>query len=179
MAWFSKVKNWFLIIWNWFWGLDTSEKISLTGVLIRVVAVIIALTSFLYIYSSSSSKKVINNSRDTSTTQINIGAINLGNNKVETHDAVENLNFYSELSVAGVILNESGEPIPNAIVEIPSYHVRSEPSDELGKFSIYREGDTDGRDAEVRVKIDSYRVNHHTIDLNDKFVEIKMLKRGF
>ncbi len=173
------MKDWFFKARNWFFGLDTSNKISTLGVVIRVAAVVIALISFIYIYSSSTSNTVTNNIGDTSTTQINIDAINFGTNKAEQPEVVENLNFYSELSVAGVILNEKGEPIPNVIVEIPSYHVRSEPSDELGRFNIYREGDTDGRDAEVRVKIDSYRVNHNTIDLNDKFVEIKMLKRGF
>lgn len=82
-AWLSRIKGWFFTAWSWFWGLDTSDKISATGVAIRVAAVIIALVSVIFIYSSSSSKTVINNNGDTSTTQINIDTINLETNKSE------------------------------------------------------------------------------------------------
>lgn len=103
----------------------------------------------------------------------------MGPNKVEQPEAVDNLDYYSELSIAGVIIDESGKPLSNVIVEIPSYRIRSEPSNEMGHFLIYREKETDGRDAEVFVKIDSYYTNHDTIDLNDKNIEIKMRKKGF
>ena len=168
--WFARAKEWFL-------ALAMAERIAVAAIVIPIVfSLIVSLFSHLF---SKQTEPTVTNANNTHISEETL-VINFNESQPKVHvESPKKISFYKELNIAGVILNDNSEPIPNVIVEIPSYHVRSEPSDELGRFSIYHEGDTDGRDAEVRVKIDSYRVNHNTIDLNDKFVEIKMLKRGF
>ena len=82
------------------------------------------------------------------------------------------LNSYAELNISGVVLNDKNEVVPNAIVEIPSYGIRKQTTDIDGKFTIFKELVTDGRDAEIKVEKEDHHTRHKTIDLNDKNIQI-------
>lgn len=145
---------------------------------IAVVAIVAPIASSIVgglIYFAFSSQTTPNfSSTDNSTTNFTVETINIGNS-----EEADEINSYAELNVAGVIVDEKGKPLPNVLVEIPTYNMSSKPSNENGEFSLFREGETDGKDAEVHVKMNYYRTNSDTIDLNDKNIIIRMLKKGY
>ena len=106
--------------------------------------------------------------------------ITLGNSKNDETSIPENLvykNSYENLDISGIVTDENNKVISNAIVEITSYKISSEPSDMNGKFTIVRASPTDSKDAQIIVTAEGYRDKYATIDLNNQYLNITLQKR--
>jgi len=128
------------------------------------------------VISSSEDITIVGNQSLNPTFSNNTINVSFGDKKDSTYGS-DVSKGYSELKIAGVVLNDKNELIQHAFVEIPSYGIRRGTTDLNGNFVISNDAMTDGKDAEIKVFKEGHHTYHKTIDLNDQNIRVILKRR--